>query len=500
MGHSSIIIGAMNQERFTETALAALAAAQQLAQANQNQQLEPAHVLAGLLAEPAGPAARVIERAGGQPQQIQAALQASINQFPKISGSSGQYLGNATNTALSEAERLAGEWGDSFVAADALLVAMSRHAGQSVKGSLPQTDALEQAAKDIRKGRNVDTRSADTSFEALEKYGTDLTQMARDGKLDPVIGRDAEIRRTIQILMRRTKNNPVLIGEPGVGKTAIAEALAQRIVNRDVPDGLQGKRVMALDMGSLLAGAKFRGEFEERLKAVIDETVKSSGEVILFIDELHTIVNAGKAEGAVDAGNMLKPPLARGELRMIGATTLTEYREIEKDAALERRFQPVMVEEPTVEDTISILRGIKDKYELHHRGVRISDPAIIAAATLSYRYMPDRRLPDKAIDLIDEAGSRLRIKRMQTPPDYKELENELAGVVEQKKQAVERQDPPGVGRPPAERRSASLAQAHREQARTVGGEDRARAGGRAGGAGASCAGGGPAPRVPAHAA
>ena len=411
----------MNQERFTETALAALAAAQQLAQANQNQQLEPAHVLAGLLTEPTGPAARLVERAGGQPNQVQAALQATINQLPKVSGGGGQYLGNRLNSALAEAERLAGEWGDSFVAADVLFTAAARNAAPAAAAALPPADALEQAARDIRKGRNVDTRSADMSFEALEKYGTDLTQMARDGKLDPVIGRDAEIRRTVQILMRRTKNNPVLIGEPGVGKTAIAEALAQRIVNRDVPDGLQGKRVMALDMGSLLAGAKFRGEFEERLKAVINETVQSSGEVILFIDELHTIVNAGKAEGAVDAGNMLKPPLARGELRMIGATTLAEYREIEKDAALERRFQPVMVEEPTVEDTISILRGIKDKYELHHRGVRISDPAIIAAATLSYRYMPDRRLPDKAIDLIDEAASRNRVLLESVPEEIDSL-------------------------------------------------------------------------------
>ena len=407
----------MNQERFTETALAALAAAQQLAQTNQNQQLDSAHVLAGLLADPTGPAARLVERAGGQPVQLLAAVQSALGRLPKVSGQGGQYLSNALNTAIQEAEKLASEWGDSFVSADVLFISVAAQSTDRYGGTLPEQQALHEAAQAIRKGGTVDSRSADASFEALDKYGTDLTQRAREGKLDPVIGRDAEIRRVIQILMRRTKNNPVLIGEPGVGKTAIAEALAQRIVNRDVPDGLQGKRVIGLDMGSLLAGAKFRGEFEERLKAVIDETVKSGGEIILFIDELHTIVNAGKAEGAVDAGNMLKPPLARGELRMIGATTLNEYREIEKDAALERRFQPVLVEEPTVEDTVSILRGIKDKYELHHRGVRISDPAIIAAATLSYRYMPDRRLPDKAIDLIDEAASRNRVLLESVPEE-----------------------------------------------------------------------------------
>ncbi|HLR46361.1 MAG TPA: ATP-dependent Clp protease ATP-binding subunit, partial [Deinococcales bacterium] len=400
----------MEQERFTETALAALAAAQQLAAANQNQQLEPVHVLLSLLEDDDGPAARVAARAGADPVQLQSALQAAAGKLPKVSGGTGQYLSSALQRSLDGAEQLSSELGDSFVAADTLFLACAAELTDRAGGQLPDGAALKAAATEIRKGKTVDTRSADTAFDSLNKFGQDLTERARDGKLDPVIGRDAEIRRVIQILMRRTKNNPVLIGEPGVGKTAIAEALAQRIVNRDVPDGLQGKRVIMLDMGSLLAGAKYRGEFEERLKGVIDETVKSDGEVILFIDELHTIVSAGKAEGAVDAGNMLKPPLARGELRMIGATTLSEYREIEKDAALERRFQPVLVEEPTVEDTISILRGIKDKYELHHRGVRISDPALIAAAVLSHRYMSDRRLPDKAIDLIDEAASRNRVR------------------------------------------------------------------------------------------
>jgi len=305
------------------------------------------------------------------------------------------------------------------VAADALLVAIRTVGGEGLS-ALPEAEALKRAAQEIRQGRTVDSKAAETTFEALARYGIDLTQQARDGKLDPVIGRDEEIRRAVQILLRRTKNNPVLIGEPGVGKTAIAEGIAQRIVNKDVPEGLQGKRLIQLDMGSLLAGAKYRGEFEERLKAVISETVQSKGAVILFMDELHTIVGAGKAEGAVDAGNMLKPPLARGELRMIGATTLNEYRQIEKDAALERRFQPILVTEPTVEETISILRGIKEKYEVHH-GVRISDPALIDAAALSHRYVADRKLPDKAIDLIDEAASRIRVQLESMPEEIDSL-------------------------------------------------------------------------------
>ena len=405
----------MDAERFTESALQMLASAQQIAQTRGNQSVTPLHAAAALLADPSGPAARVVERAGGDVKQAQAAVDAALANLPKVSGGSGQYMSSEMSRAFDEAERLAQEWGDSFIAADALLVGV-RGAGGGDLSALPDAAALAAAAKEIRKGRTVESKTAESSFEALERYGINLTGMATEGKLDPVVGRDEEIRRAIQILLRRTKNNPVLIGEPGVGKTAIAEGLAQRIVKKDVPEGLQGKRVIQLDMGSLLAGAKYRGEFEERLKGVITETVQSKGEVLLFIDELHTIVGAGKAEGAVDAGNMLKPPLARGELRLIGATTLEEYRKIEKDAALERRFQPILIDEPNVEETVSILRGIKEKYEVHH-GVEISDPALVAAAVLSHRYIADRHLPDKAIDLIDEAASRIRVQLESMPEE-----------------------------------------------------------------------------------
>ena len=404
----------MNAERLTETALQLVGSAQQIARTRNHQTLTPAHLAAAFLADPASPASRVLERAGGDLKQANAALEVALGGLPKVSGGDGQYMAAETAAAFAEAEVLAERWGDSFVAVDTLLVGLRRRAKDLAM--LPAAADLETAALEIRKGQAIDSRTAEQSFEALQRYGIDLTQRARDGSLDPVIGRDDEIRRAIQILLRRTKNNPVLIGEPGVGKTAIAEGLAQRIVNKDVPEGLQGKRIIQLDMGSLLAGAKYRGEFEERLKAVIKETVRSQGETVLFIDELHTIVGAGKAEGAVDAGNMLKPPLARGELRMVGATTLNEYRDIEKDAALERRFQPILVDELSVEEAISVLRGIKEKYEVHH-GVRISDPAITAAAALSYRYIADRQLPDKAIDLIDEAASRIRVQLDSLPEE-----------------------------------------------------------------------------------
>ena len=406
----------MDANRFTETALQLVASAQSIARTRRHGSVTALHLARSLISDATGPAARVVARAGGDPAQAQAALDAALSREPTVSGGTGEpAFGPDVARALEAADGVARSWGDAVVAADALLVAARRSAGDRL-AMLPSADALERAAQEVRDGAKVESRTAESRFEALEKYGIDLTKRAAEGKLDPVIGRDEEIRRAIQILLRRTKNNPVLIGEPGVGKTAIAEGLAQRIVARDVPDGLQGKRVVQLDMGSLLAGAKYRGEFEERLKGVVEETTRSKGEVVLFIDELHTIVGAGKAEGAVDAGNMLKPALARGELRMIGATTLDEYRQIEKDAALERRFQPILIDEPSVEETVSILRGLKEKYQVHHN-VKITDPAIIAAATMAHRYVSDRRLPDSAIDLIDEAASRIRVQLESLPEE-----------------------------------------------------------------------------------
>ncbi len=429
----------MDQGRFTEAALEMVASSQQVARARSHQQVTPVHLLTALLADPAGLPSRVVEAAGGSPDAARQALDQELARLPQVSGGGGDlYLAPETARALQDANGVAQAWGDSYVAQDVLLVAVRR--AMPALQPLPPAEALEAAAREIRGGKSVDTQTAESTFEALERYGIDLTQRAREGKLDPVIGRDEEIRRTVQILLRRTKNNPVLIGDPGVGKTAIAEGLAQRIVNKDVPEGLQGKRIVQLDMGSLLAGAKYRGEFEERLKAVIQETTKSEGEIVLFIDELHTIVGAGKAEGAVDAGNMLKPALARGELRMIGATTLNEYREIEKDAALERRFQPIVVDEPAVEDTISILRGIKEKYEVHH-GVEISDPALIAAAQMAHRYITDRKLPDSAIDLVDEAASRIRVQLESMPEEIDTLRRRKLQL-EVEREALKREEDP----------------------------------------------------------
>ena len=407
----------MNPDRFTEATTQAVQQAQTLAQQSGHQNLTPTHVLRTLTDNDT--AARALTLAGGNLTQIRAALDAELSKLPRVQGGGDNlYLDPALSRAFGRADTLAGQLGDSFVAADALLLALR---GEYRGRGLPSETDLNRAVNEQRKGKTVTTKTSEQQFDALAKYGTDLTQRARDGKFDPVIGRDEEIRRAMQILLRRTKNNPVLIGEPGVGKTAIAEGLAIRIVKGDVPDGLKNKRIVSLEMGSLLAGAKFRGEFEERLKGVIDEVIASAGEVILFVDEIHTIVGAGKTEGSPDAGNMLKPALARGELHLIGATTLSEYREIEKDPALERRFQPVFVDEPSVEDTISILRGIKERYQVHHN-VEITDPALVAAAQLSQRYITDRQLPDKAIDLIDESAARLRMALESSPERIDQLE------------------------------------------------------------------------------
>jgi ATP-dependent Clp protease ATP-binding subunit ClpB len=381
-----------------------------LARESAHSQIDLPHLVAVMLRDAGGLPAQIVQRAGQNPRSVYQAAQAELGRLPKVSGAEGgQYLSSRLAVALGRAEKLAEELKDRFVALDTLLLALA----ETGYGGLKAED-IRKAMLEVRGGRSVNTEHAEGTYNALEQFGLDLTRQAEEGKLDPVIGRDEEIRRVIQILLRRTKNNPVLIGEPGVGKTAVVEGLAQRIVKGDVPEGLKGKRIVSLQMGSLLAGAKYRGEFEERLKAVIQETVQSAGQIILFIDELHTVVGAGKAEGAVDAGNMLKPALARGELHLIGATTLDEYREIEKDPALERRFQPVFVDEPNLEETVSILRGIKEKYEVHH-GVRIADPALIAAAQLSHRYIADRKLPDKAIDLVDEAAARLRMALESSP-------------------------------------------------------------------------------------
>src|SRR5215216_3620282 len=438
----------MNIEKYTERARGFIQSAQSLAMRDGHQQFSPLHMLKVLLDDSEGLAGGLIDRASGNSRAILKATEDALNKLPKVSGSgAGQiYLAPELARAFDAAEKAGEKAGDSFVTVERLLLGLAletnNEAGTILKNAGVTPQNLNAAINALRKGRTADSASAENAYDALKKYARDLTQAARDGKLDPVIGRDEEIRRTVQVLSRRTKNNPVLIGEPGVGKTAIVEGLALRIINGDVPDSLEDKKLLALDMGALIAGAKYRGEFEERLKAVLQEVTASSGGIILFIDEMHTIVGAGKADGAMDASNLLKPALARGELHCIGATTLDEYRKhVEKDAALARRFQAVFVDEPSVEDTVSILRGLKEKYELHH-GVRITDSALVAAATLSHRYITDRFLPDKAIDLVDEAAARLKMQIDSKPEELDNLDRDIMRLkIEQ--EALKKESDPG---------------------------------------------------------
>ncbi len=418
----------MDINRFTEKAREGLASAQSLAVQHGNQQVDVEHLLAALLGQPQGLAVSILNKAEVDPQALAGGLDQEVQRLPKVAGSGGApdtiFISGRLNSLLAQAEQEARNLRDDYVSVEHLLLAATSDkgtAGKLLKQFNVTRERLMQALRDVRGSQRVTSQNPEATYEALRQYGRDLTQLGRQGKLDPVIGRDEEIRRIMQVLSRRTKNNPVLIGEPGVGKTAIVEGLAQRIVRGDVPEGLKNRRIVSLDMGALIAGAKYRGEFEERLKAVLKEVESSEGEIVLFIDELHTVVGAGKAEGAMDAGNLLKPMLARGELHCIGATTLDEYRKhVEKDAALERRFQPVLVTEPSVEDTISILRGLKERYEVHH-GVRIKDAALVAAAVLSHRYISDRFLPDKAIDLVDEAAAKLRTEIDSMPAELDEI-------------------------------------------------------------------------------